>query len=72
MTPPPELRRRRLTLALLAVGVLTLSNLRERPVIGTLSLSLDVDRAPRVEAVLVPPLAAAAALLTDAAHHLIR
>ncbi|MEH3047490.1 hypothetical protein [Sphingomonas adhaesiva] len=73
MTPtPPELRRRRLALALLALSMLAMSDLRDRPVIGTLSLSFDLDRAPRVEAVLTPPLATAAALLADVADRLIR
>lgn len=72
MTPPPELRRRRLALALLALSVFAVSDLRDGPVLGTVSLSFDLDRAPRVEAALVPPLATVVTLLGDAAQRLIR
>ena len=72
MTPTPELRRRRLTLMLLAVSVLTVANGRDRPVIGTLSLSLDLGRAPRVEAALAPALAVVASVVADTVQRLIR
>lgn len=73
MTPSPrEIRRRRLALAALAVSVMTVSGLRERPVIGTLSFSLDVGQPLRLEAALSPPLAAAAEVLVDVAQRLTR
>ncbi|MEH3035636.1 MAG: hypothetical protein PGN23_03950 [Sphingomonas adhaesiva] len=73
MTPtPPELRRRRLALALMTFGVLIVSRLHDEPMIGTLSFSFDAGRLPQVEASPTPLVATVAGLLVEGAQRLIR
>ena len=73
MTPSPrELHRRRLAIALLARSVMTVSDLHDSPMIGTLSLSIDLTHLPRVDAALAPPLDSLATVLADATRRFTR
>ena len=64
MTQPPDYRRRRIAVAMAAAALLVVAQ-RETPTLGTVSISLDETRAPRVDARLAPPLDAVAAVLAQ-------
>lgn len=71
MDQPPNYRRRRAAAVIAALALLVVAN-HDRPTFGTVSIDLDSDRLPRVEAQLAPPLDAVAAAAVYVADRLIR
>lgn len=71
MDQQPNYRRRRAAVAAGALALLAIAH-HDEPTFGTLSIALDTDRAPRIEAALAPPLDAVAVAATFVAEQLAR
>lgn len=68
MRPSPDYPRRRFVVAAIAVLILCAGHEPHRPVIGTLSITMDdATHVPQVSGEWAPPLALAAAVVTKGA-----